>query len=837
MLISLTVALSPAALAHRPHDDAPGFAFAPDFETTGRAWTVLDPHDVSQLMRTDDHGRHWDFVCGDNMEDALIDVGYDGDTLVLLGEDGTVWRSDDEGESWTSSDVPGSDLVVVEFDIVDGQALIATSGGLFHGDIADAASMDVAFEGENVSAVHIGTSGTWYAALPEGQLHVSSDQGATWSQELAMGALEFYALQEVAGTLYIGTSTLGVLAFDATSGTAGQCLPLPVTETGDYTFAISELADLGDNLLLAANGYQAVFASASCGGGWELLATPDEVEYDGIGMAADPRQAFTHLGWSGGVGVVTGFSGISVTEDDGASWYEAKMVPEDYARGVAFAPDFPDDPRIFVGGYGGGATWTWDGGASWEGSAHAMIDAYSYDVQPTVDLSETGTVWFSGSLAPYRSRDGGETWELLRDKITMQRSRAYRSYSADRTWMLGENSAEGVEGQVEVSYDDGDTWEPLDSLHAQMQGAVPRDVQETVVDGRDAIVVVADAPPSVFLSFDDGATWATSYERTTELAGISSAGLGAWPPGEGARLVLADPDIGVLHSDDAGASWQESEVDPDGRPRQLTMADDGTLFLLLRSGQIHRSVDGGDSWEAVGEPIRAAIHDLVTAPRFAETGTLLAGTQDGVFWSDDRGESWFRIPRFERFEDQSHHLSCEIGAKAFRGCGGGCATSDDALECATYSDDSHGMGGGYLLYPGDVARFTFSGQGFRVLGLEEGELEVRINGSATTTLSAGDLEVDGLGEGWKDVELLATSGDEGVRIDAVEAWGEGEVLPIDGALDTADSGDTGPDDSGEVGDSGDTGGPTEPGCCHQDGEAALVVAFPLLLALRRRRRS
>jgi photosystem II stability/assembly factor-like uncharacterized protein len=566
-------------------------------------------------------------------------------------------------------------------------------------------------------------------------------------------------------------------------------------------------------------------------------------------------------------GWVTGFMGTTVTSDYGETWYQTQMVPSDYARGIAFAPDFPEDPRIFVGGYGGGAWWSWDGGETWEGSAASMNSAYSYDVQPGLDLAENGTVWFSGSLATYRSSDGGYTWDNLAEDVPINRVRAYRVYG-DRTYALGENQDTTIEGQIAYSDDRGETWYEWDSLYEVLGASAPQDIQETVLLGDEILLVVADSPPQVVLSEDAGATWEQVYAGPD--SSVRSSGAALWPPGEGERMFFADPASGLVQSNDGGATWFVNEASPEGVPRAFTMADDVTLFLLQRVGQIYRSEDGGDSWVAVGEPVNAASHDLVTSPRFDETGILLIGSQDGLYFSEDRGDTWKRLRRFSRLEAVAEHLACYVGgttASAAPPSSCGCSEPVPpphvgSTVCETYEDEDQGLRGGWLMNNGDEAHFTFTGTHFEILlGPETGggEILVESNGAFLETIKVGgDLWVylDAPDGDWKDI-TLTYSGSEQLHLDAVEIYGDGELISLVSDGDSGSGGDSGGDDGGDdtgPGGGDDSGEPPDTnggddtgasatdggsgkGCCNRDASdsAALILPLLILAGVRRRR--
>jgi photosystem II stability/assembly factor-like uncharacterized protein len=116
-------------------------------------------------------------------------------------------------------------------------------------------------------------------------------------------------------------------------------------------------------------------------------------------------------------------------------------------------------------------------------------------------------------------------------------------------------------------------------------------------------------------------------------------------------VVLAGTNPAALYrSDDGGASWRElsaafAESCPFiGRPRvtriRFDPLDARTLWASVEIDAVHRSRDGGASWERCGEGFRFPdIHDVVP---LVEAGRrkLLAATAVGLYSSRDDGESW-----------------------------------------------------------------------------------------------------------------------------------------------------------------------------------------------------
>jgi len=862
-LTTLMLLTGGVALAHRPHDDTPAFTVAPDFESSGKAWAMLDPHDISQLMRTDDYGAHWDYLCGPTMEDIQVDAGYQGDTLVFLSSEGRIWTSEDDGATWTATWIMPEAIRTAEMALSESYGIVASDIGVFVGDVAgNPSGLTRQFSGLRVNEVAISADdpSRSLVALFNGEIHQSVDSGFSYQIHSVLDeGVEALAMTELDGVVYVGTNGAGALRWDRGLSEWAECGAMPVTEIGDYVLHIPVLQagtnGGGDDILIAATGQEGVFFSDDGCQTWEISSTGDIPEYGGIGNAQSTEEGFTTAGASGIYSWLAGFSGVTISRDDANTWNEAQLIPSDYARGVAFAPDYPEDPRIFVGGYGGGAWWSWDGGESWEGSAGNMVGAYSYDVQPASDLAENGTLYFSGSLITYLSRDGGYTWENHAETIPVQRVRAYRPYG-DRTYALGEDQVSGViSGQIAFTDDGGDTWQEWESLYGVLGSSAPSDIQETIVDGEDVLVVVADSPPQIVISDDSGDSWRQLYAGPN--FNVRASGGIVWPPGEGSRMLFADPTSGLMTSTDGGDSWAPSETWPGGTPRYLVMADDGTIFLLVRVGQIYRSDDGGDTWTEAGEPLKGAIHDLVPSPNFAETGALMAGTQDGMFFSEDRGDTWNRLRRFGRLEAVAEHLPCwKAGTTLLSNTGGVAPPHAGSETCDTYEEPAQGLRGGWLMTTGDELHFTFTGTRFRLMlpeASDEGELQYYLNGAYVEGIdfTGDDLYVDmeGADGVWKDVSFI-WNGTTQLHVDAVEIWGDGELMSVTGEPEPGGPGgdDTGPDTNTGDGD-GDGNDDTGPGvtdgggddgggkgCCNRDGsDGAAIVLLPLLIMGLRRR--
>jgi len=288
--------------------------------------------------------------------------------------------------------------------------------------------------------------------------------------------------------------------------------------------------------------------------------------------------------------------------------------------------------------------------------------------------------------------------------------------------------------------------------------------------------IAGDQPASLHVS-EDGVSWETVWAADGLTGGVVAT------------------DRGWLLATNEGLRLDGELVDGPAQVVLLDSADDGTLFAVTRDARVFRSVDAGLSWQLGQEYLPAKVHDIATSPDFARTRTLLLGTHTGTFWSGDAGKSWHPLPRFARIEEDPWGIRC--------------------VDCTAYVDETQGIGGGWLLATGEEAFFDTNAPRFELL--VDGEVEIVIGGTSSPGPSWEGAS------GWKRVIIRAL--EDEVRLDAVEVYGEGELLP----LEPADTGDTDRDETGMT----ETGIDGPSSRCEGCGGRALVI-LPLLLLARRR---
>lgn len=103
-------------------------------------------------------------------------------------------------------------------------------------------------------------------------------------------------------------------------------------------------------------------------------------------------------------------------------------------------------------------------------------------------------------------------------------------------------------------------------------------------------------------------------------------------------------DGGLIRTDDGGTSWRDLEVPGNPSLRALALApSDDRILWVAGIGGVWRTLNGGETWEPVGDSSRPFqfVESLAIDPR--DPDRVYAGTWRQAFRTLDGGQSWRRI--------------------------------------------------------------------------------------------------------------------------------------------------------------------------------------------------
>ena len=342
-------------------------------------------------------------------------------------------------------------------------------------------------------------------------------------------------------------------------------------------------------------------------------------------------------------------------------------------RLTALAVDPTSPANVLAGGDLLGAARSTDGGVSWGptfGLTNTEISSFAF--QPT----RSGEVWAATMGGPYRSLDGGLTWEPRRVGMPPLSEGSYTSpvgkiiidpARSDHLLAFGGNHREWeVPGQspwgaVWETTDNGANWQRLSTVAGSVN----------VLDAAwlaDGTVLVALLHGGVGRSTDSGRTWSSSRSG---LPNGNARALATDPKNAAAVWLATGADDtngkltagGVYRSTDGGRSWVSaskglaqnvSNLGINNTARYYAITASNTSPPVLYTANIgwgaealYRSTDGGLNWvNAVPEKGRPtpAYSTPVTAEALAIDPTtpdrVFAGNAEFVVRSTDGGKTW-----------------------------------------------------------------------------------------------------------------------------------------------------------------------------------------------------
>jgi photosystem II stability/assembly factor-like uncharacterized protein len=270
--------------------------------------------------------------------------------------------------------------------------------------------------------------------------------------------------------------------------------------------------------------------------------------------------------------------------------------------------------------------------------------------------AEAGRVFLASAAGLLTSADAGATWRPVASLDRALRAVTVSPARPGRVYAVGP-------GAVLASDDGGQTWEarPITLTEAAAQTGGAADTRALAVDPGDAERLwIAVEGSGLFRSDDGGRSWAqtaaTAPANVTALAAVVPAGTPAGLAGEAPLLYLASATEGVLATADEGRTWAlasgalngalptrrvsslafdagsgDSATLPDGRTVR------GTLYAATEQG-VFRSLDRGQTWARLSLSVPVA---AVAAAGAAGPSTLLAADREGaIYRSRDRGVTW-----------------------------------------------------------------------------------------------------------------------------------------------------------------------------------------------------
>ena len=245
----------------------------------------------------------------------------------------------------------------------------------------------------------------------------------------------------------------------------------------------------------------------------------------------------------------------------------------------------------------------------------------------------------------YRSRDYGDSWELLaaaREQSTTAVALS-PAFASDRTVFAA------VKGGIMRSSDGGDTW------FTTVFPAPPPLFSSLVVSPefeRDGVLLAGTLADGVFASSDRGVRWQPWNFGLFDLSVLCLALSPRWLDDE---TVYAGTETGLYRSANGGRAWRFRGFASESAPvlSLVIVADAETsgsrLFAGSESHGLLASCDEGETWRRLAaDSLDSAVNQLHLWRKRDGDAALYAMSDGGILRSDDDGGRWSVLWRTEK---------------------------------------------------------------------------------------------------------------------------------------------------------------------------------------------
>jgi photosystem II stability/assembly factor-like uncharacterized protein len=567
-----------------------------------------------------------------------------GRTLVAGSRDSLLFRSDDAGASWRLLPFPRGTPGVFNTVLIDPSESPHYYAGLDAGDSPDSGVYEskdggetwqelAGLRGSRIESLAMSpiNSGTLAAGTSKG-VFISMDRGVTWSRISRANDPEMQDITALAfdpvnsSVLYAGTPHLPWKTLDG--GATWHSISSGLIDDSDI-FSIR--VDPKRPQLIFASACSGIYRSETGGEAWvKIQGIPGTHRRTHI-IAEDPRHADT---------IFAGTTlGLFKSPDGGKTW---RHLSSEQVNWMAFDPGNPS--TIYLATEFAGILKSTDAGEAFrpvnEGFANHRLSEITSDGK-RLYASSTYEGLYGGVFV---SSDGGLQWSLRANEEALQ-GRNLHSLTASPAG--SEEVFAASDDAILKSTDKGKTWAPV-SVPRPAVARTSRPSQAThhlervrihalrAVRMDDKLALFAGTDAGLFRSFNSGTTW-----EQLKAAGLTGESvLAIYAPSAGTSRLAVQTGSGLRISEDSGHTWQAALV-PDGYYIYdvALPAEHDIPILAATSRGVLQSTDEGSHWKLVTEGVPAATVDSV---RFNPSqGREAFLVQYGnVYRTVDGGDSW-----------------------------------------------------------------------------------------------------------------------------------------------------------------------------------------------------
>jgi photosystem II stability/assembly factor-like uncharacterized protein len=437
------------------------------------------------LYRSDNDGISWT-----KLRQAYT-LGVNGNTVFAGGVSTGLSRSLDNGATFTDIDISMiPELYVPSSFLFEGSAIyVCGSSGLVfkstdNGDTWSSINHATA----NFGAIKLAASGNklyagcykgqlWNPPPTDGGIYYTQDDGVNWNC-IGLKGYSIYALIISGNRIIAGTMTEGIFISDDNGATWVN------SNNNLVRLGISTIAQCGSDLFVSCKSMHSYYSENPL---LYTLRSQDNTvswEYADSGLSVPFMNVFA----DGGSFILAGGYCVYISYNHGSTWQQI------FNPGLMIYGLLVSGTHIFAGTEGAGVFLSDDQGLNWRSVNKGLENFY------ITSLIMKGSILFAGTHEGlYRSSDFGSNWEHVNNGLG---ALSVNAMTADNNYVYTDNSAEPG---IFRSADDGNTWT---CIPFGINTSYP--ASSLACSNGILIATLGDNTKNVLYSNDNGDTWSVS---------------------------------------------------------------------------------------------------------------------------------------------------------------------------------------------------------------------------------------------------------------------------------------------------------------------------------------
>ncbi len=323
--------------------------------------------------------------------------------------------------------------------------------------------------------------------------------------------------------------------------------------------------------------------------------------------------------------------GFFKTKDGGATWREAEIFKGEAIHSVTQSPSNPD---VLLAGTNRGIFRSGDAGDTWEqlptSATPGLINVESLAVDPRDDKVVYAGTWY----LPYKTTDGGQTWNITKTGIIDDSD----IFAIEIDQRNPDHVIMSACSGIYETRSAGASWRKVNGIPSQS-----RRTRAILQNPAKPEVIYAGTTEGFWLSANGGNDWkVTTNRQSFEINAI------AVHPKNPDVVYIGTNNYGVMISRDGGRNFAPSNEGYSGRRAYSILADRErpsrfyatTINTATGGGYFYVSDDGGANWalSTKNMPQRLIAYSILQDQ--ADGNIIYLGTNYGLYRSIDRGVSW-----------------------------------------------------------------------------------------------------------------------------------------------------------------------------------------------------